>query len=200
MGWTLSPKTTPPAAWMLMATGYAGRPCSGAGPNGTIRTARASGVLWPDHSPARRLPRPRGVTPMTHPRLDSDDVQRLPHPRVLRLALAPGRNSDGATRTGTSAAEPASRPTGVMWASGRLGSPAAHLPHWDRASPSLVRPTTPASRARPEPEWVKYYTGSEMGSYFRPTLVITQITGVGPPVRSNSLPTGWANTNSQKFS
>ena len=73
MGWTLSPKTTPPAAWMLMATGYAGRPCSGAGPNGTIRTARASGVLWPDHSPARRLPRPRGVTPMTHPRLDSDE-------------------------------------------------------------------------------------------------------------------------------
>ena len=73
MGWTMSPKTTPPAAWMLMATGYAGRPCSGAGPNGTIRTARASGVLWPDHSPARRLPRPRGVTPMTHPRLDSDE-------------------------------------------------------------------------------------------------------------------------------
>jgi len=27
----------------------------------------------PDHSPARRLPRPRGVTPMTHPRLDSDE-------------------------------------------------------------------------------------------------------------------------------
>ncbi len=63
MGWTLSPKTTPPAAWVLMATGYAGSPCSGAGQNGTIRTARASGVLWPDHSPARRLPRPRGVTP-----------------------------------------------------------------------------------------------------------------------------------------
>jgi hypothetical protein len=73
VGWTLSPKTTPPAAWLLMATGYAGRPCSGAGPNGTIRTARASGVLWPAHSLARRLPRPRGVTPMTHPRLDSDE-------------------------------------------------------------------------------------------------------------------------------
>ena len=45
----------------------------------------------------------------------------------------------------------------------------------------MVRPTTLASWARPEQEWTKYYTDFEMGSYFRPTLVITQITEAGPP-------------------
>jgi hypothetical protein len=70
VGWTQSPKTTQQAVWMLMATGYAGRPYSGAGPNGTTLTARASGALWPDHSPALRPARQRGVTPTKHSRLD----------------------------------------------------------------------------------------------------------------------------------
>ncbi len=41
----------------------------------------------------------------------------------------------------------------------------------------------PTCRARPELEWVEYYTCSEMGSYFRPTLVTTQFTG--PALRSD---------------
>jgi hypothetical protein len=78
-------------------------PCSGAGPNGATRTARASGALWPDHSPTRRPARPRGVTPQGIPGWTRTNrrrrVPRLPPPRILRLALAPGCDSDGATRT-----------------------------------------------------------------------------------------------------